>query len=133
MIRVLREARDLTQEELADRVGLSQIAVSQHERGTREPGWSVIKAYAGALGVDVSLFDDEERWATVAKEQARLAKVTEEVKARVLREARAILEDARNTPVNGSSNRARVAVSRQNVAYFSSEDGIRCKEEERST
>lgn len=105
MIRVLREARRMSQEELAGQLGLSQIAVSQHERGTREPTWTTVLGYADALGVDVSLFKDTDRWAAVAKEQARLAQVTEEVKAAVLREARAILKDARNTTPSGSRNK----------------------------
>jgi transcriptional regulator with XRE-family HTH domain len=45
-IQALRNARDLTQQELGDRVGLSQKYVSELERGQRSPSWETLLALA---------------------------------------------------------------------------------------
>jgi len=45
-IRALRTARDLTQQEVGDRVGLSQKYVSELERGRRSPSWETLLAIA---------------------------------------------------------------------------------------
>jgi transcriptional regulator with XRE-family HTH domain len=55
-LRELRVAADLTQQQLADRAGLSWKGVAQWERGVREPGWSNVLALAKALGVTCEAF-----------------------------------------------------------------------------
>lgn len=55
-LRELRAASGLTQEELADRAGLSARAITQWERGVREPAWSNLLALCRALGVDCTAF-----------------------------------------------------------------------------
>ncbi|HEX2691112.1 MAG TPA: helix-turn-helix transcriptional regulator [Kofleriaceae bacterium] len=45
-IRALRTARDLTQQAVGDRVGLSQKYVSELERGRRSPSWETLLAIA---------------------------------------------------------------------------------------
>lgn len=55
LIRVLREQAGLTQEELADRSGLSIRAISDLERGrTTKPHRRSVAALAGALGIEGS-------------------------------------------------------------------------------
>jgi transcriptional regulator with XRE-family HTH domain len=55
-LRELREAAGMTQQQLAERVGVRWEAVSRWERGVREPLWSNVLALAEALGVDCTAF-----------------------------------------------------------------------------
>lgn len=45
-IRALRRAHELTQEMVADRIGLSQKYLSELERGERSPSWETLVAIA---------------------------------------------------------------------------------------
>lgn len=59
-LRGLREARGLTQEDLAERCGLSASFASLLERGERSPSYETLLLIASALGVSVSeLFVEE--------------------------------------------------------------------------
>jgi transcriptional regulator with XRE-family HTH domain len=49
-IRTLRELRGWTQQQLADEIGQSQVAISQWETSEREPDLSNVKRLAKALG-----------------------------------------------------------------------------------
>ena len=53
-VRALREARDWSQEELADRAGLHRTYVSSVERGVRNPTVTVMARLASALGVSLA-------------------------------------------------------------------------------
>lgn len=55
-LRELRGAAGLTQEQLAERVGVKRDAIARWERGTREPSWSNVVALADALGVTCEAF-----------------------------------------------------------------------------
>ena len=50
-IRQLREKAGLSQEELADRAGLSRGWVSEIESGRKSPMWRTVEQLAGGLGV----------------------------------------------------------------------------------
>lgn len=50
-VRRLRNERGLSQEALADAVGLAVTYVGQIERGTRNPTLDVVERIAGQLGV----------------------------------------------------------------------------------
>jgi transcriptional regulator with XRE-family HTH domain len=50
-LRELRELAGLTQQELADRAGLTLEGVGQLERGRRQPAWHTALALCDALGV----------------------------------------------------------------------------------
>lgn len=57
-LRYLRRLRDLTQEQLAEMVGLSVDQVSNIERGVNAPSFASLARIAEALGVSVAdLFD----------------------------------------------------------------------------
>lgn len=58
-LRELRTAAGLTQQELAERVGVKREAVARWEKGDQEPGWSYVLALAAALGVDCTAFAQE--------------------------------------------------------------------------
>lgn len=45
-MRALREARGLTQEQVGERVGISQKYLSELERGTKSPSWEILVAIA---------------------------------------------------------------------------------------
>jgi transcriptional regulator with XRE-family HTH domain len=45
-MRVLREGRELTQEQAADRIGISQKYLSELERGEKAPSWQTLVAIA---------------------------------------------------------------------------------------
>jgi transcriptional regulator with XRE-family HTH domain len=55
-LRRLREARGLTQQELADKASCNKFTVAKLERGTQEPAWPLVLAFAAALGVDCTAF-----------------------------------------------------------------------------
>lgn len=48
-IRECRESLGLTQQDLAERVGLSQETISQYENGTRTPNINIAREIAMAL------------------------------------------------------------------------------------
>lgn len=52
-LRQLRGERQLTQQELADALGISKSSVNMYERGEREPGLDLLEKIAGFFGVDV--------------------------------------------------------------------------------
>jgi transcriptional regulator with XRE-family HTH domain len=58
-LRELREAAGLTQEQLAERVGVKREAIARWEANRREPGWSNVVALARALGVNCLAFLQE--------------------------------------------------------------------------
>lgn len=59
-IRELRAARELTQEDLAERVGIFRTYMSRIETGVANPTLTLVQALADALGVPVPvLFGDE--------------------------------------------------------------------------
>ena len=58
-LRELREAAGLTQEQLAEQIGVKREAVARWEAGKREPGWSNVLALAEALGVDCTAFTQQ--------------------------------------------------------------------------
>ena len=57
-LRERREAAGLSQYALAKQSGLSKQALSQLEKGIREPTWQTVQLLAVALGVDCSAFVD---------------------------------------------------------------------------
>lgn len=58
-----RKDRNLTQQELADKVGVKVLQIRRYEAGTSQPTLDVIKHMAIALGVttDALIFDSDER------------------------------------------------------------------------
>ena len=59
-LRELRKKRFLTQHMLAQRSGVSQVAIARIERNRAEPHFSTIHKLAGALGVGPEEFVKEE-------------------------------------------------------------------------
>lgn len=59
----LRKARGLTQQALADTVGLAVLQIRRYEGGTSQPTLDVIRRLAITLGIsaDMLLFDEQER------------------------------------------------------------------------
>jgi transcriptional regulator with XRE-family HTH domain len=52
-LRRFREAKGLTQGELAELVGLKYQEVSRYERGVVEPSWPMAVAFADALAISL--------------------------------------------------------------------------------
>lgn len=52
-LRTIRQRRGLTQQQLADAVGISQSAVASYEKGERTPTADVLCDIADHLGVDI--------------------------------------------------------------------------------
>jgi transcriptional regulator with XRE-family HTH domain len=57
-LREVREAKGLSQQQLADLVGLHVMSVSKLERGVQEPAWPLVVSIADALGVTCEAFRD---------------------------------------------------------------------------
>lgn len=70
-LKLLREAKRLTQAELAERVNLSRAAISLYEAGTREPRHSEVRRIAEALDVPRGFFDQDDLWAEVEEALAQ--------------------------------------------------------------
>src|SRR5262245_56429055 len=62
-LRARRKVHDLTQEELADRVGCSRDMVRKIELGQRRPSKQVAELLAGSLGVPPPEWPSFVRWA----------------------------------------------------------------------
>lgn len=58
-IRHLRELKQWTQQQLAEKAGISRSYVSELERGTREPTVGILKGIADAFLVPVDMFFEE--------------------------------------------------------------------------
>ena len=52
-LKALRRDRDLTQQSLADRLGISKSSINMYERGEREPNFSTLEAIADLFNVDM--------------------------------------------------------------------------------
>lgn len=52
-IKKLRQEHNLSQQELADKIGMSKSSVNMYERGEREPGIETVKRIADFFDVDV--------------------------------------------------------------------------------
>src|SRR5262245_35797893 len=56
-LRELREAANLTQDQLAERAGMNRFGIAKLEQGKRDPTWSTVQALAKALGVSCAAFE----------------------------------------------------------------------------
>ena len=54
VLRSLRIAANLNQEELAKRLGLAKSTISMYESGSREPNFEVLEAIADTFNVDMN-------------------------------------------------------------------------------
>jgi Zn-dependent peptidase ImmA (M78 family)/DNA-binding XRE family transcriptional regulator len=61
-ITVTRKARDITQAELADKVGVSQAAINRYEAGLRDPDDETLGKIADVLGVTRRFLRDSDRF-----------------------------------------------------------------------
>ena len=52
-LKALRQEHGLTQQELADKIGMSKSSINMYERGEREPGIETVKRIADFFNVDV--------------------------------------------------------------------------------
>ncbi len=55
-LRALRERAGMSQDRLAELVGMSGNAIARIERAEREPGWGTVLKLANALGVTPDTF-----------------------------------------------------------------------------
>lgn len=54
IVRQLRKERGMTQQELADMIGLTKVTISQYETGKRKPSFEMIEALADVFHVDMN-------------------------------------------------------------------------------
>ena len=59
-VRLIRRSRDLSQRELARRVGVSNGTISQIENGNSDPSFSLLMKILDGLGVSITEFFDED-------------------------------------------------------------------------
>lgn len=71
-IKLIRQSRDVSQAELADRLCVAPGTIANYETGRRRIGAEDIERIADALGVQPTLFYDRDHWQRV---QAALAEV----------------------------------------------------------
>lgn len=66
-IKHLRELKEWTQAELAEKAGGSRSYISELERGTREPTVGVLKGIADAFQVPIDMFFDDNTFLPLAE------------------------------------------------------------------
>ena len=57
-IRLLRKKNNLTQQQLADLIGVSAISIRKYEAGSRQPSQTTLRVIADVLGVKPGIFSD---------------------------------------------------------------------------
>lgn len=120
-LRILREARHLTLQDLAVAVDIHPVTLSQYERGTRSVPYDLPDKIAETLGLDPEVFRAREPWAMIEEARRRYDGVLAEVGG--------ILSSARDTVPAPSSDQktgaAHVAKTRPTVTNdFCSPDRI---------
>jgi transcriptional regulator with XRE-family HTH domain len=80
-VRVLRESRRVSGQELADRLGMNPVTLSQYERGTRAFPYDLVEQIADVFGIEVTLFNADEPWATMERAQLEYTKAIDAVYA----------------------------------------------------
>lgn len=63
-LRLLRKQRDLSQQQLADRLGVSNSTISMYERGEREPDFEMLELIGDFFNVDTNYLLGKESGST---------------------------------------------------------------------
>lgn len=66
-LKALRAERGLSQQKLADLLGISKSSINMYERGEREPGFHTVRAFSSFFNVDMN-----DLWGTETARSARL-------------------------------------------------------------
>ena len=53
ILRLLRGEKEMSQQELADALGISKSAINMYERGERQPNFETLEAIADFFNVDI--------------------------------------------------------------------------------
>ena len=53
ILKLLRNEKNMSQQELADALGISKSSINMYERGERQPNFEVLEAIADFLNVDI--------------------------------------------------------------------------------
>ena len=76
-IKAVRLRRGMSQQELADAIGVTKSTISKYEKGQREPKYNVLRGIAAALGVDwTDLVPADEQCEIITKHIAEKAGLT---------------------------------------------------------
>ena len=67
----MREEKDWTREQLAEKCGLSRMQIFRLETGEQGASWETVQALAAALGVDCTAFQADDDDSTGKKKPAR--------------------------------------------------------------
>lgn len=70
LIRQLRKSSGMSQMQLADRIGVSYQQVQKYEKGINKLSLSRLKQISNALGVNISIFLDEEEMVKTGEAKA---------------------------------------------------------------
>lgn len=87
-LRLLRKGRGYTQQELADRLGISASAVGMYEQGRRQPDPDILCRVAEVFGVRVDYLVGREELSAgepAPPEDQDLSQLIDEIRARLLR------------------------------------------------
>lgn len=90
-LKTLRKGKKMTQQELADSLGITRCSVSNYECGRRSPHISELQRYAEYFGVDLSYFgiaskDEVFDLLSRAKEVFKSERVSPELKQKIFEE-----------------------------------------------
>lgn len=62
ILKKLRTEHQMSQQEVADRLGLNKQAISQYERGVRKPNFEIAEQLADVFHVDLNYLLEPARW-----------------------------------------------------------------------
>lgn len=79
VLRKLRTDSEMSQEELAKRLGLAKSTISMYESGSREPSLEILEAIADTFNVDMNTLTDSKKSSELSDE---LQEYLEELKNR---------------------------------------------------
>ncbi|MEX1376218.1 MAG: helix-turn-helix transcriptional regulator [Eubacteriales bacterium] len=81
-LRKIRKENGMTMKDLADKIGVSESAISQYENGKRQPGFETLKELSGIFNVSVDyLLDiDSGNEYSISKQERELLEIYKKAK-----------------------------------------------------
>ena len=81
-LRKIRKENGMTMKDLADKIGVSESAISQYENGKRQPGFETLKELSGIFNVSVDyLLDiDSGNEFSISKQERELLEIYKKAK-----------------------------------------------------
>lgn len=74
-LRFLRKREKLTQQEMADKLGVSRSTIAMYENGSREPDFETLEAIADLFNVNMSTLLGESEKAPIVSDESEVSAI----------------------------------------------------------